>query len=91
MNLVWKIEYLPSAIKELNKLDKSTRKRINDWLEERILTATNPRLWGKSLKGSEFGDYWCYRIGNYRVLCLIREEVVRVSVVKIGHRREIYD
>jgi mRNA interferase RelE/StbE len=82
---------LPSAIKELNKLDKPTRKRINNWLEERILTTNNPRLWGKSLKGDSFGDYWCYRIGNYRILCVIKDDVVKVTVIKIGHRKEIYN
>ncbi|WP_462269590.1 type II toxin-antitoxin system RelE family toxin [Desulfobacter sp.] len=31
-----------------------------------------------------------YRIGDYRVICEIQDDVVKVVVVRIGHRREVY-
>lgn len=90
MHSAWKIEYQPKAIKDLNQLDKPMKLRIIKWLEERIYSGGNPRLWGKQLKGDEYREIWRYRIGNYRVMCTIQDKVVTVTVVAVGHRKEIY-
>lgn len=90
MNLAWKIKFSESAKKDLQKLDKPISKRIIKWLEERILSGVDPRLWGNQLKGNELGDMWRYRVGDYRILCLIKDNIVTIEVVSIGHRREIY-
>lgn len=91
MSLAWKIEFTDTAKKHLKHLDKPVAKKILKWLDERVLSGVNPRLWGKQLKGNELGDMWRYRIGDYRVLCLIKDSIVTVEVVYIGHRKEIYD
>lgn len=90
MNLAWKIELSESAKKDLKKLDNQVSKKILKWLEERIFSGVDPRLWGKQLKGSAFGEMWRYRIGDYRVLCLIKDNIVTIEVVSIGHRKEVY-
>jgi mRNA interferase RelE/StbE len=36
-------------------------------------------------------DYWKYRIGNFRVIVYIEDKIVTITVVEIGHRREVYD
>lgn len=87
----WKIEISDTALKQFSKLDKPIAKKIFKWLEERIYSNANPRLWGKQLKGSDLGDMWRYRIGDYRVLCLIKDNVVTVQIITVGHRKDIYD
>jgi mRNA interferase RelE/StbE len=42
------------------------------------------------LKGSKLGDFWKYRVGDYRVIADIDDGAVRILVVRIGHRREVY-
>jgi mRNA interferase RelE/StbE len=86
----WKIEFTSTAIKSLSKLDKQVAQRIFTWLDERILVCNNPRLWGKQLQGSKFGENWCYQVGTYRILCNIEDHVLTVTVVEVDHRKQVY-
>ncbi len=90
MSLDWKIEFSESAKEDLKKFDTQVSKKVIKWLETRILSGVDPRLWGKQLKGSIFGEMWRYRVGEYRVLCLIKDNIVTIKVVSIGHRKEVY-
>ena len=86
----WKVEFSERAKDQLKKLDKPIQKRIMAYLEERILNSENPRYLGEALKG-KLDPYWRYRIGNYRILCILENETVTVHVMKVGHRREVYE
>lgn len=88
--MAWKIEFLPEAEKDLNKIDRPIVHRILRFLNDRIRLLDDPRKVGEALKGPEFGKYWKYRIGNYRIICQIRKDEITVLVVKVGHRKEIY-
>ena len=85
--MAWKIELTGSAEKELAKLDKSAAKRIINYLRERV--SVDPRATGKALKGDHSG-LWRYRIGDYRVICEIYDEMISVLVIRVGHRKEVY-
>jgi mRNA interferase RelE/StbE len=87
----WKVELLSEAERTLNKLDPQTARRIYAFLSLRLVKLDNPRSIGEALKGSRFGELWKYRVGDYRILARIEDNILRVLVVKIGHRREIYD
>jgi mRNA interferase RelE/StbE len=87
--MAWKIEFQKDAEKELSKIDQQQAKRILQYLHERIATEKDPRRFGDGLK-SNLAGLWKYRIGDYRVICDIQESVVKVIVVRIGHRREVY-
>jgi mRNA interferase RelE/StbE len=87
--LAWAIEYAETAKKQLRKLDKSVARRIVDFMDERVSQGDDPRTLGKALKGS-LGDLWRYRVGDYRILCDIEEQVLTVLVLQIGNRREVY-
>jgi mRNA interferase RelE/StbE len=77
---------LPSAQKQLNKLPNAIATRIEDKLME---LERDPRPTGcKKLKGR---DAWRIRIGDYRVIYEISDGVLIVTVIAIGHRREIYE
>ncbi|NTW55319.1 MAG: type II toxin-antitoxin system RelE/ParE family toxin [Chlorobaculum sp.] len=85
--MAWKIEFTSSAEKELAKLDKSAAKRILKYLRERV--SGDPKSSGKALKGGLSG-LWRYRVGDYRVICEINNETITVLVLRVGHRKEIY-
>jgi len=42
------------------------------------------------LKGSKLGDFWKYRVGDYRVIADIQDSVVCIEVIRVGNRRDIY-
>ncbi len=87
--MVWKIDYSDTAKGQLRKLDKPVAKRILDYMDQRIAELENPRSTGKALTGA-FGGLWRYRVGDCRVVCEIRDGELRVLVVLLGHRRDIY-
>jgi mRNA interferase RelE/StbE len=75
------------AAKEINKLDKQTAIRIADFLEE--LEKIDPRSKGKMLKG-KLKYLWRYRVGDYRILSEIQDEILIILVVRVAHRAKIY-
>jgi mRNA interferase RelE/StbE len=89
VSLVYKVEYSQEARKQLKKLDKQIANTLLNWVEQRLVSCENPRLWGKSLTGS-LNEKWRYRVGDYRILCVIKDHIVTIEVVSIGHRKEIY-
>ncbi|EPL8481794.1 type II toxin-antitoxin system RelE/ParE family toxin [Providencia alcalifaciens] len=88
--MVWTINYSERALKSLRKMDKQIARRIVDFMDLRIAALDDPRQSGKSLKG-ELGEFWRYRVGDYRILCEIRDDELVILATTIGHRKEIYD
>ena len=88
--MTWRIEFAPAADRELDKLDRPVAKRIVKFLYERIAPLDDPRSIGKPLKGSQLGEFWRYRVGDYRVIVRIENTVLLVLVLRIGHRKTIY-
>ena len=87
--MAWRVEVADTAERQLRKLDPQARRRIVDWLDERIEGCKNPRHFGEALKGGRAG-LWRYRVGDYRIICDIRDEVLVVLALAVGLRREIY-
>ena len=85
--MVWKIEVTREAEKGLARIDKQEAKRIITYLRKRV--ALNPRQCGKALQG-DLSGLWRYRIGDYRVLCHIKDAEVCVLVIRVAHRKEVY-
>jgi mRNA interferase RelE/StbE len=88
--MAWKLEFEPPAIKELKKLDAQTRVRILKFLHERITPLENPRDIGEALQGKRLGAYWKYRVGDYRIIASIEDEIGCIVVVQVGNRRVVY-
>lgn len=88
--MTWTIRFAESAAKQLRKLDRQTATRILSFLHERVAKLDDPRAIGEALHGKDFGDYWKYRVGDYRIIADIDDGVVTITVVRIGNRREIY-
>ena len=88
--LVWRIEFEDAALKELTKLDKPVARRILVFLRERVAQLDGPRSVGEALKGSKLGDFWKYRVDDYRIVAHIEDGALRILVLKVGNRREVY-
>lgn len=88
--MAWTIEYSRTAAKELKALDRPTAAGIIKYLTEKVIVGGNPRAFGKSLNNN-LSMYWRYRVGDYRLICDIRDDILVVLVVKVGHRRSIYN
>ena len=88
--MAWRVEFEDAALKELTKLDKPVARRILAFLRERVAVLDDPRSVGEALKGSRLGDFWKYRVGDYRVIAHIEDGALRILVLKVGNRREVY-
>lgn len=84
------VELAESADRELGKLDAQHRKRILEFLYERVASLDDPRSIGEALHGPQLGEFWKYRVGNYRLVCKIEDDRLIVLVLRVGHRREVY-
>jgi len=82
----YRITYKGSVAKELRKIDRQTQKRLLAAIEG---LATNPRPDGvKKLKNKY--DHYRIRVGNYRVVYEIADEQLRVLVLRVAHRKDVY-
>jgi mRNA interferase RelE/StbE len=88
--LTWLIDIDEEALKTLSKMDKQVARRIIGFLRTRVAVLEDPRSIGEALKGAKLGAFWKYRVGEHRIICAIEDGEVRILVVRIGHRREIY-
>ncbi|MFC1611166.1 type II toxin-antitoxin system RelE/ParE family toxin [Myxococcota bacterium] len=88
--MTWKIELDPAATRELRKLDPPVAHRILRFLHDRIAVLEDPRSIGGALRGSELGQFWKYRVGDWRIIVSIEDKALRVLVLRVGNRREIY-
>jgi mRNA interferase RelE/StbE len=88
--MAWTIELDKAAERELGKLDKQAARRILAFLHDRVANLEDPRSIGEALKGSKLGDFWKYRVGDYRIIADLEDSILRIYIVRIGNRREIY-
>ena len=81
-----RVELRPAAVRALRKLDPQIRLRIQGVI---ALLAQDPRPPGaRALQGR---DGLRVRVGDYRVVYTVDDNVLTVVVVRLGHRRDVYD
>jgi len=88
--LVWHVEFEADAYRELQRLGADASARIAKFLRTRLATPEDPRRFGQPLRADLHG-YWRYRVGDYRVVARIIDDRVLVLVVRVGHRKDVYD
>lgn len=86
---MWRLVFSKRAEKQLSKTDAGMRRIIVAWLLKNVDGSDDPRAHDKGLTGNLSGA-WRYRIGDYRVLCDIRDDELVVLALEIGHRREAH-
>lgn len=88
--MAWQINLSETAVKQLGKIDKPIAKRIKAFLRDRVSSLDDPRSIGQALKGSRLGEFWKYRVGDYRIIANIEDGQLTILVLQIGNRREVY-
>jgi len=86
----WEYSLTPEAVRQLKQLGPSVAAEVKGYLEERIRGATNPRQFGKPLRG-ELHGLWRYRVRDWRLLCRLDDNVLTVVLVTVVHRSEAFD
>lgn len=88
--MAWKVELSSLAQKNLDRLDPQIARRILAFLHGRVAQLDDPRSIGEALKGGTLGAFWKYRAGDWRIIASIEDGALRILVVRIGNRREVY-
>jgi mRNA interferase RelE/StbE len=84
--LKYRIEFKRSAAKVLKKIPKPDRRRIRDRIDS--LTENLPNPDKTKMKGDN--PFHRIRVGDYRIIYEIHEDILVILVIKIGHRKEVY-
>lgn len=84
-----KVEISKKALKNLKQIDKSIARMLLAWIEKHLEGADNPRIHGKGLSHDKKG-IWRYRVGNYRILANIKDDILVILLIDFGHRKDIY-
>lgn len=87
--MAWRIKIDPLAQRDLDKLDPQIANRIVSFLHKRVASLDDPRSIGEPLKGT-LDSFWRFRVGDWRIIARIEDDVLHVFVVRVGHRRELY-
>ena len=88
--MAWRIELSDLALKNLKQLDPQAARRILSFLNDRLAMLDDPRSIGEALRGSKLGEFWKYRVGDYRIVSSIEDNSVRIIVVRVGNRKDVY-
>ena len=86
---MYTLRYSDRAIKQLTKLDVGVQGLILTWIASNLENCENPRIKGKGLTANRSGE-WRYRVGDYRIICDIRDDELIILALSIGHRKNIY-
>ena len=84
----YRVETTARFDKEFKKLDRYTQKMVKAWIEKNLIHCENPRVHGKGLTANRSGQRR-YRIGDYRMICLIEDDKLIILALTIGHRSSI--
>lgn len=86
----YRVELTARARKQLKKMDRFDAKILATWIKNNLDGCADPRAFGKGLTANHSGE-WRYRVGSYRILALIHDDIVRIEVFSIGRLEKVYD
>ena len=87
--MMWTIEFTPRARKDLKRLAITDQRRIADFLAERAASHENPRALAKRLTVPD-DELWRFRVGDFRIIARFIDRKLEITVIAIGHRREVH-
>ena len=85
----YRVEFTESFEKGFIKLDSAVQKQILKWIEKHLLNVDFPSTPGKTLKG-ELKDYIRFRVGDYRIISIVEEDIFVITNIHVGHRKDVY-
>jgi mRNA interferase RelE/StbE len=89
-NSVWTVKFQGQAAKLFEALPHDVQKRVWKFLHERVALHPNPRALAEPLQGDDYAGLYRFRVGDYRIICLFQDGVMKVVVLNVGHRSRIY-
>lgn len=87
--VAYRVELTAKARKQLKKMNRFDARILATWIRDNLEGCLDPRAWGKGLTANHSGE-WRYRVGSYRILAVIHDDVVTIEVFSIGRRDTIY-
>ena len=85
----YEIVFKKSAAKELQSLPQKIQQKILDAVQLLSLNPYTELLQIKKMRGAD--SLYRVRIQDYRVIYLIEKQIIKVTIIKIGHRKEVYE
>lgn len=85
----YKICFEKSAYKQLSKISITQQRIIVNWIMKNLENTNNTIVIGKALKGN-LKTYRRYRVGNYRIMTDINDTEIKIIIVNIGRRKDVY-
>ena len=86
----WVLEFGRGFNRQFTRLEKKQQQRVLDFFEDRVLQHHNPKILAKPLSGDLRG-YWRFRVGDYRIIVDIQEDICTIIALELGHRKEVYN
>lgn len=86
---MYRVETTARFDREFRKLDKYTQRILSSWIKKNLENCEDPRIHGKALTANRKGQ-WRYRIGEYRIICIIFDDTMLILALSVGHRKELY-
>lgn len=83
------VDYTKEAQRSIDKLDKTIRTRIVEWINKNLVGCENPRQQGTNLINHSKGN-WRYRVGNYRIIARIQDDKIIILIVDVVKRNDAY-
>lgn len=87
---MYKVRFSDVALKKLKKMDRYQASLLIGWIEKNLVDCVDPKIHGKALVANQKGK-WRYRVGDYRILALIEDEEILITIIDVGHRKDIYE
>ncbi|AQQ53176.1 type II toxin-antitoxin system RelE family toxin [Planococcus lenghuensis] len=87
---MYAVRFSDVALKKLKKMDRYQASLLIGWIEKNLQDSSDPRTLGKALVANHKGK-WRYRVGDYRILALIEDEKILITIIDVGHRKDIYE
>ena len=86
----YRVELTSKARKQLKKMDRFDARLLAAWIKNNLDGCADPRAFGKGLTANHSGE-WRYRVGSYRILAVIHDDIITIEVFSIGRRDKIYN
>ena len=87
--MIYSVRITERAKKDLAGLPRNVAKEIYEDIKS-LSEEKNPKKYVKKLKGNKEPPFYSLRVGNYRVIMNILDNVMIIHVIEIGHRKKIY-
>ncbi|WP_462420262.1 type II toxin-antitoxin system RelE family toxin [Salinicoccus sp. Marseille-QA3877] len=85
----YKLKIEKKALKKLKKMDKNRSALLISWINKNLVDTDDPRKHGKALSG-DYRGLWRYRVGDYRIVAMIKDDEILISIINLGHKKDVY-